>query len=168
MTLLYELSMMTPIPNQSFFRVLDSQWHIADWRCGHYFSCHDVLPGEWTVAYYREGKTLPADYKLDLEYGRKTERSLKLFLELAPKYADGDRWDDCERRAVGELDGVCCFDNPKSAYEWATNAQFDCPIVEFDGERVSKIYEDNGYLAKVLKPIRCLSRSEFKIFHNIP
>lgn len=76
------------------------------------------------------------------------------FLALAPKYPRGDQWSEEDLRAACELDGICCYDNLEDAVSWAESQDYDVPLVEFEGEIVSEVYEANGYLATVLREIR--------------
>jgi len=147
----------------TFYRTLFTPEHLDNWKRGYYYSTHAIVPGEWVEVYFDKQSTNIEDYPLVFEKNVFTLKGLKAFLEFVPKYKRTEQWTNEDLVLVGELDGVCAFDNPQDAYNYGhesiTGKIGKELYVDFIGEIVCPAPENNGFVVSVL--------SDFSIYNTI-
>ena len=148
-----------------FYRTLISREHYDNWKRGYYYSTHAKVPGSWIEIYSKTKSTNIKDYPLTFERDVFTEKGLRAFFELTPKYKQAERWSNNDLLLVGELDGVCAFDNPRDAYKYGQESIIGKIgkelYVDFVGEIVCPAPENNGFVVSVLSDIHLYNRITF-------
>jgi hypothetical protein len=150
-----------------YYRILNEQILLDNWRQGKFNSYHRFLAGEWVDLYYKKNETEGSKFPLDTTQGKHTLKALRAFLCNAKKYKIGDRWSDTHVLEAGELDGVCAFKDPASLLHYVDGSIHDKAIVVvFEGDYVSDIPESDinssGVLVHPTKTIECMRLGEFK------
>ena len=105
-----------------YFRTLISREHSDNWQKGYFFSTHAKVPDFWNKIYHDTKSTTLSDYPLNVGDDVFTQKGLQAFLRFAPKYKRAESWVNEELVLVGELDGVCAFDNPQDTYNYGHNS----------------------------------------------
>jgi hypothetical protein len=143
---------------KTYYRLFYLPDHYKDWNEERYNSYHNSICGAWIEA-YKAGKRNVAEYELKQPEGTYTQRAAENYIKLQTKYKLGTIWNDEDRMSASELDGVCAFEDLKSAINYAGGAESEGrAIVSFEGIPVSKIPESNcEYSGILVKPTRTIS-----------
>ena len=135
---------------QKLYRALITSDHIERWRARAFTSFQNVMPGKWHERWYTDGSQEPKDYPLQCAEGLFTESARDAFLRLAPKYRREQVWSQDDARQASELAGVAAFTDPQSAYQYGFHLKGHARFVEFDGEIVGGLPEQNSVIAQVV------------------
>lgn len=139
---------------EQYYRVLDFPSTLERWTNGHFTSTHSLVPSGW-IGTWKNLKTRNdlSKYPMRNLSSVFTRTGLDAFLNYATDENINSIWPSEVLDEVGELDGVCAFDNPHSALEWgrssnAAKSDWDRYVV-FEGTIMCKLPEKSGVLVKV-------------------
>jgi hypothetical protein len=146
--------------------------YVERWRSGQFTSFHHIVPWKWMEIWEQNHSNNPDDYPLTTTEGVFNKNAVDAFIRLAPTHYSTDIWPDEELEQVSELAGVCAFITPQAAYEYGHNSltgNYDAELyVEFEGEELCPAPEDQGVVARVIRPlVGPISAADFRRRHNI-
>jgi hypothetical protein len=111
----------------------------------------------------------PAKYYLTTTEGRFTRNALAAFLKYREKYHGLTGWNQQHVCEASELDGVCAYNNPQGAFDYACLVPAcqlrSLDIVEFVGSEECVLpaeKDEGGVIVKIVSEIEFYRVTDFK------
>jgi len=122
-----------------YYRVLNDETWKEAWNL-RLNSTHGTLSTDWAgrwVALPESERVKAENYDLTTTEGRFSPNALQAFLAYSKQNPRTENWTKQQVRAASELDGVCAYNNPQGAFDYAClvrpPAVWALEIVEFAG-----------------------------------